>query len=70
MRDRPFDLLMERNADGLFIYADGVKIAKRGEPNTPHAKTWISLEPGYSVLDEDDYSAIVVEYKAQGRGVQ
>jgi hypothetical protein len=28
-----------------------VKIAKRGRPGTGHARTWISLEPGWSVQD-------------------
>jgi hypothetical protein len=35
----------------MFVMVDGVKIAKRGRPGTPQAKTWISLEPGWSVLD-------------------
>jgi hypothetical protein len=43
---------MHVDADGdLFIIRDGVKIAKRGEHGTPQAKTWISLEPGWRVLD-------------------
>jgi hypothetical protein len=33
---------------------DEVKIAMRGEPGSPQAKTWVSLEPGYTVLDTDD----------------
>jgi hypothetical protein len=28
-----------------------VKIAKRGHPGTPQAKTWVSLEPGWTVRD-------------------
>ncbi len=35
----------------VFIVVDGVKIAKRGKPRTPQAKTWISLEPGWTVRD-------------------
>ncbi len=35
----------------IFIVVQGVKIARRGRPNTPEAKTWVSLEPGWSVLD-------------------
>lgn len=38
----------------VFIVADGVKVAKRGHPNTPQAKTWISLEPGWTVHDYGD----------------
>ena len=49
------DLVIEE-IDGkavLFIRVDGVKIAKRGHPDTPHAKTWIPLEPGWTVRDVD-----------------
>jgi len=35
----------------LFIVFDGVKIARRGYPDTPQARTWVSLEPGFQVLD-------------------
>ncbi len=43
--------------EGLFIVHDGVRIATRG-PN----KTWISLEPGWSVRDIGDYEGIEVEF--------
>jgi hypothetical protein len=39
---------------GLFVFFDGVKIAKRGPPRTPQAGTWVSLEPGWTVLDHHD----------------
>jgi hypothetical protein len=39
---------------GLFVIFDGVKIAKRGPPGTPRAGTWVSLEPGWTVLDHQD----------------
>ena len=45
-----------------FVIADGVTIAKRGRPGPPQAGTWISLEPGWRVLDESDLSAIIVEH--------
>jgi hypothetical protein len=35
----------------VFLLIDGVKIAKRGLPDTPHADTWIMLEPGWMVRD-------------------
>jgi hypothetical protein len=40
---------VESDGEDLFIIVDGVKIAKRGHPNTPQARTWISLEPGWEV---------------------
>jgi hypothetical protein len=48
----PPPLLVESDGIDLFICVDGIKIAKRGKPNTPHAKTWVSLEPGFSVFDD------------------
>jgi hypothetical protein len=35
-----------RDGKDLFICVDGMKVAKRGAPGTPHAGMWISLEPG------------------------
>ena len=37
-------------------------IAKRGEPGTPQAKTWVSLEPGWTVSSPPDHSIIEVQY--------
>ena len=50
----------------LFIEIDGVRIAQRGYPDTPQAKTWVSLEPGYVVRDVDELTAIEVEFKGVG----
>jgi hypothetical protein len=50
---------MECTGDDLFIVLNGVRIAMRGHPDTPHAKTWVSLEPGWTVLD-DGPNAITV----------
>ena len=47
----------------LLLYRDGVLIAKRGHAGTPHAKTWISLEPGFAVFEDADRKHIIVEYK-------
>lgn len=35
----------------IFVLIDGVKIARRGYPGAPQAKTWVTLEPGWQVLD-------------------
>jgi hypothetical protein len=42
---------MECTGDDIFIVFDGLRIAKRGHPDTPQAKTWVPLEPGWRVLD-------------------
>ena len=34
-----------------YLIFDGKRIAKRRQPGTVHAKTWISLEPGVVVRD-------------------
>jgi hypothetical protein len=48
--------------DGVFVIFDGTKIARRADPDTPQAKTWVALEPGYQVLDNADLTAIAVYY--------
>jgi len=40
---------IETDGNDIFVIADGVTIAKRGHPGTPQAKTWIALEPGWTV---------------------
>jgi hypothetical protein len=58
---------MEFTSDGdLFVVHNGVRIAKRGQPDTPQARTWLSIEPGFTVLDDhsdEPYGAIVVHYQ-------
>jgi hypothetical protein len=48
--------------DEIYIELDGKRIAKRGYPDTPQARTWVALEPGYQVLDGRYGSEIVVTY--------
>jgi hypothetical protein len=47
----------------LFVVFDGKRIAKRGHPDTPQAKTWVSLEPGFVVRDNADMTEIHIEIK-------
>ena len=56
----PCEMKMDR--DGLFVIFNGMKIARRADPDTPQAKTWVSLEPGYQVLDNADMTEIAVYY--------
>ena len=46
----------------IYIEFDGKRIAQRAHPDTPHARTWISLEPGWTVRDVGNYDGIVVEH--------
>ena len=50
MKSKPDVRVLSTGAD-IFVFCDGIKIAKRGHPGTPQAKTWVSLEPGWEVLD-------------------
>jgi hypothetical protein len=52
---------LEVTRDDIFIVYDDRRVAKRGKPGTPQAKTWVSLEPGIVVLDNADLTAITVE---------
>lgn len=50
---------IENDGWGLFVIFDGVKIAKRGQPKSPQAGQWVSLEPGFVVYGTSD--TLVVE---------
>jgi len=53
---------IEYDGTDMFVrYADK-RIAKRGHPNTPHAMTWVSLEPGFVVTSRPDDSTITIEF--------
>jgi len=54
-------------SDGIdvFVVYNGVRIAKRADPNTPQAGTWISLEPGYRVFDKGYPLKLIVEREGQ-----
>ena len=54
---------IESDGRDLFVVFNGVKIAKRGQPGSAQAGQWISLEPGYRVLDGPDLESIVIEYQ-------
>ena len=41
---------IESDGRDAFVVYNGVRIAKRGQPNTPEAGTWVSLEPGFRVF--------------------
>jgi hypothetical protein len=62
INEKPPPCAIQMDHDGLFVIFDGMKIARRADPDTPQARTWVSLEPGYAVLDNADMTAITVEY--------
>jgi hypothetical protein len=52
----------ENGRPEIYIEMEGKRIAKRGHPDTAHAGTWISLEPGWVVRDVDYPNGIEIEY--------
>jgi hypothetical protein len=54
----PSEVKIEKSMRGIFIVVDGVRIARRGQPNTLEAGTWVELVPGWRVTDLGDHLAI------------
>ena len=52
---------IEFDGRDLFVIFNGVKIAKRGQPKSPQAGQWISLEPGFAVYGGTG-AELVVDY--------
>jgi hypothetical protein len=46
----------------MFVVVDGVRIARRGYPGTSQAGTWVSLEPGWEVVDDGRRNTIAIKY--------
>jgi hypothetical protein len=47
----------------IFIVVDGVKIARRGHKGTAEAMTWVSLEPGWTVIGSQDHEGIEISFE-------
>ena len=56
---------IESDGIDVFVIYDGKRIAKRGDPDTPQAGTWVSIEPGYTVSDKGYPQELVVEYRGK-----
>ena len=67
---------LEIQFDGtdLYVVFNGVRIAKRGAKGRPQARTWVSLEPGYHVLDRwkprADRRALISDIIVEYNGVR
>ena len=59
-RKRRDKCVMECTGEDIFVVLNGVRIAKRGYPDTPQAKTWVPLEPGWRVLDGPNGDTIAI----------
>jgi hypothetical protein len=47
---------------GMFVVVDGVRVAQRGYPGTLQEGTWVSLKPGWEVLEDEDLEVLHVRY--------
>jgi hypothetical protein len=56
----------ENTEHDLFIKCGNLRLAKRGNPGTPHAGTWISLKAGWSFLDSADGRDITITLRGAG----
>jgi hypothetical protein len=54
---------LHNDGENTFVVVDGVKVAKRGRPDTAHAMTWIMLEPGWIVRDVHHGKTIEVRFE-------
>jgi hypothetical protein len=54
---------LHNDGENTFVLVDGVKIAKRGRPDTAHAMTWIMLELGWIVRDVHEGQAVEVRFE-------
>ena len=49
-----------------FVIVNDVKVAKRVNPGTAEADTWVSLEPGWTVRDcQGSYGLVEIEYNGE-----
>jgi hypothetical protein len=48
------EVSIKRFGSDIIVVVDGVVVARRGHLNTPQAGTWVSVEPGWEVLDSDE----------------
>jgi hypothetical protein len=60
---------LQDDGEDVFVLVNGVKIARRGRPDTAQAMTWIVLEPGWTVRDVQSGNAIEVRYEGARRRV-
>jgi hypothetical protein len=50
---------IENDGTDLFVVFNGVRIAKRGRPETAQARIWVSIDPHYTVLDSGPLGLVV-----------
>ena len=48
------EVSIKRFGPDTVVVVNGVVVARRGHLHTPQAGTWVSVEPGWEVLDSDE----------------
>ena len=56
------DVSVIATKEDMFVVVDGVRIARRGYLGTPQDGTWVSLVPGWEVVDNEDLRTIAVKH--------
>ena len=56
------DLKIFCSRTDTFVVVDGAKIARRAYLDTPEVGTWISLSPGWEVVDDGRWNTIDVKH--------
>jgi hypothetical protein len=54
------DVLLEGVGDDVFVSINGIRIAKRSEPDVTRPGVWIPLKPGWSVQSSPDERDLIV----------
>ena len=44
-------IVEEDGEPAIYVVMGGIRIAKRGHPDSPQAAQWVSIEPGWVVRD-------------------
>jgi hypothetical protein len=45
---------IEKTAKDVFVVVDGVRVARRGYSGSQQVGAWVSIEPGWEVMDSDE----------------
>jgi hypothetical protein len=56
---------IESDGKSEFVVFDGVRIARRDQPDAPQARTWVTLVPGYRVIEQMGGSQLVILYEGK-----
>lgn len=56
---------MVADETGLYVSVDGERIARRGEPGTAQAMTWVPLVAGWEVVSGPKHEYIEIKYEGE-----